>query len=216
MLHMEMLADIDLLRDIDTDIVEKCMRTQQIIMQVHSKGKTIHNQGERCKTLDIVLSGRLSAYALFENGSAVTMFEFTKGSVIGANLLFGDNQAYPLNIYAMTDCALVHISSDAVLEFLRDYSFTLKFVKALSMNSQGMNKRLTMLTQRTLRENIVEYLKQQSALQKSATVILPISKKELADRLGVQRPSLFREFKRLQEDGLITITNRSICLVQSE
>ena len=144
------------------------------------------------------------------------MFEFTKGSVIGANLLFGDQQAYPLNIYAMTDCELVHISSDAVLEFLHGYSFTLKFVKALSQNSQGMNTKLTMMTQKTLRENILDYLKQQIAIQESATITLPISKKELADRLGVQRPSLFREFRRLQDERVIVVKNRSISFLEND
>ncbi|MPN31786.1 hypothetical protein SDC9_179261 [bioreactor metagenome] len=90
----------------------------------------------------------------------------------------------------------------------------MQYIKSLSLNSQGMNRKITMLTQKTLRENILEYLKQQTILQNSATVLLPISKKELADYLGVQRPSLFRELKNLKEEGLIEINNRSVRIVR--
>ncbi|MDD3253809.1 MAG: helix-turn-helix domain-containing protein [Lachnospiraceae bacterium] len=34
----------------------------------------------------------------------------------------------------------------------------------------------------------------------------------MADYLGVQRPSLFRELKKLKEEGIIEINNRTITI----
>ena len=45
------------------------------------------------------------------------------------------SDAYPLNIYGVTECELLHISRNAVLEPLRGYDFVLRYVKALSVNS---------------------------------------------------------------------------------
>ena len=36
--------------------------------------------------------------------------------------------------------------------------------------------------------------------------------KELADYLGVQRPSLFRELKKMKDEGIIEISKRTIRL----
>ena len=69
-----------------------------------------------------------------------------------------------------------------------------------------------MVTQKKLRENLLEYLMQQAILQGSNSIVLPISKKQLADYLGVQRPSLFRELKALKDEGIIGISNRTIRL----
>jgi CRP-like cAMP-binding protein len=69
-----------------------------------------------------------------------------------------------------------------------------------------------MFTQRTLRENIMDYFKQQTIIQKSSVILLPMSKRQLADYLGVQRPSLFRELKKLKEEGIIEINNRTIAI----
>ena len=71
-----------------------------------------------------------------------------------------------------------------------------------------------MFSRKTLRQNIYEYLLQQSIAQHSQTVHLPFSKKEFADYLGVQRPSLFREMKKLQLDGIISIDNRKITVLK--
>jgi CRP-like cAMP-binding protein len=56
------------------------------------------------------------------------------------------------------------------------------------------------------------YLRSLSTEQNSHTITLPISKKQLADYFGVQRPSLFRELKKMKEEGLINIDNKTITL----
>ena len=209
---IEEIRCIPLLSEMDTTILDKCIAENQLYIKHFSKGSTIHHQHEVCSVLDLVLSGKLVAYSLSENGSAITMFEFHRNSIIGANLLFGDNTNYPLNIYSATNCDVLHISKEAVLEFLHDYHFVMRFIKSLSLNSQGMNRKITMLTQKTLRENLLDYLKQQSIIQSSSTITLPFSKKELADYLGVQRPSLFRELKKMKDEGIIEIVNHTIRL----
>lgn len=211
-MNIDILRNISLFSAIKESDLEKLIAGNHIYRKHYMKGATVHNANETCRTLDIVLSGSLVAYSLSTNGSATTMFEFSQGSVIGANLLFGENHSYPLNIYCLTDCQIIHIDINAVLEFLHDYNFTLHYIKSISQNSQGINQKIAMFTQRTLRENIMDYFKQQTIIQKSSVILLPMSKRQLADYLGVQRPSLFRELKKLKEEGIIEINNRTIAI----
>ena len=166
------------------------------------------------RTVDVVLSGDLVAYSLSDNGSAVMLFEFKENGIIGANLVFGDDDTYPLSIYAVNACTLLHMTKRAVVELLRGHDFVLHFVKSLSTNAQGMNQKIAMLTQKKLRENLLEYLRKQAVYQDSQAIRLPISKKELADYLGVQRPSLFRELKKMKDEGLIDVSNRTIHILK--
>ena len=209
---IEEIRHIALLSKIDDAVLDRCLVRNQVFVRHYSNGVTVHHQHDTCTALDVVLSGNLVAYSLAENGSANSMFEFRENNIIGANLLFGDNNTYPLNIYSVTACDLLYLSRNAVLEFLHDYHFVLQYIKSLSINSQGMNRKITMLTQKVLRENIMDYLKQQSMMQGSSEIVLPFSKKEFADYLGVQRPSLFRELKKLKQEGIIEIDHRTIRL----
>ena len=148
---IEKIRHIPLLSEMDAAVLDRCIAENQLFVRHYAKGATVHHQHESCSVLDVVLSGKLVAYSLAENGSAIIMFEFQKNSIIGANLLFGENTNYPLNIYGVIDGAVLHISREAVMEFLHDYHFVMRYIKSLSLNSQGMNRKITMLTQKTLR-----------------------------------------------------------------
>ncbi|MEA5060254.1 MAG: Crp/Fnr family transcriptional regulator [Candidatus Pelethousia sp.] len=209
---MEIIKTIPLFSQVPSDEFESLLADKQISLRNYAKGATVYNQNDSCETLDVVIAGSFIAYSLSENGSAMTMFEFASGQMLGANLLFGDNHAYPLTIYCITDAQLLHISKEAIAQLLHHYNFAMRFIGAISYNSQKLNRKITMVIQKTLRENLLEYFRQQSILQNSNTISLPISKKQLADYLGVQRPSLFRELKKLKDAGVIHISNRSIQL----
>lgn len=212
------MKDIDFIKCVSifksvTDI-ELLVSQDQIKIKKYSKGETLYNQGCLCNSLDIVVMGSLTAYSLAENGSSPIMFEFKKDSIIGANLLFATNNIYPLSIYCSSECKLIHIEKIAVEKLLHNYDFVMSYVKSLSQNSLGLNHKIAMFSRKTLRQNIFEYLSQQSLTQQSQTVYLPFSKKEFADYLGVQRPSLFRELKKMQLEGIISINNRKITMLK--
>lgn len=182
-------------------------------MKKYSKSTTLNHHKELCETLDIVLAGSFITYSLADNGSAMQVFEFAKGQMLGANLLFGDTHTYPLTVYCAADGEILHVTKQAVSGFLRNYDFAMAFIAMLSQNSQRLNQKMRMGLHKTLRENLLDYLENQSRLQQSRTVLLPISKKQLADYLGVQRPSLFRELKRLKEERVVEISGRTITLI---
>lgn len=212
------MKDIDFIKCVpilkSANDIELLVSQGQIKIKKYAKGETLYNQGCLCNSLDIVVTGSLTAYSLAESGSSTIMFEFKKDSIIGANLLFATNNIYPLNIYCSSECKLIHIEKTAVEILLHNYDFVISYVKSLSQNSLGLNHKIAMFSRKTLRQNIYEYLLQQSIAQHSKTVHLPFSKKEFADYLGVQRPSLFRELKKMQFDGIISIDNRKITILK--
>lgn len=187
-----------------------------MIKKKYTKGSTVYEKSIVCNSLDIVLSGDLVAYATSANGSESRVFSFEKDDTIGANLLFGNINRYPFNIYATTNCELLHINKDAVEALLKDYEFTLNFIKILSLNSQVMNQKIAIYTQKTLRENLMDYFNTLSLQQNSRLITLSMSKKQIADYLGVQRPSLFRELKKMQDEGLIFVLNKEIQLIYNK
>lgn len=206
------MMDISLFKDVDKFL----LKNVDMIKKKYTKGSTVYEKGIVCNSLDIVLSGNLVAYATSANGSESRVFSFEKDNTIGANLLFGNINRYPFNIYATTNCELLHINKDAVEELLKNYEFTLSFVKILSLNSQVMNQKIAIYTQKTLRENLMDYFNTLSLQQDRRLIKLSMSKKQLADYLGVQRPSLFRELKKMQDEGLIFVSNKEIQLIYNK
>jgi CRP-like cAMP-binding protein len=201
-----------LLQTICEDSLSKAIGDGSLFEWHYNKDQVMHAAGEPCLTLDIVERGKLIAYSLSVGGNATTMFEFLPGAVIGANLLLSTENKYPFNIYCEADSRVIHITAQCVKEFLHSYDFTLEFIVVLSKNSSGLNRKITFLTQNSLRENLVAYLLKLAEQMQSKSLTLPMSKKQLADYLGVQRPSLFRELKKMRDEKLIEYHNRRINL----
>ena len=195
----------------NADNLDKLIENKSIRVKKFYKNNTIREAEETCSWVDIVVSGVVIAYVLSESGNETTMFEFKPGTIIGANLILIGG-VYPLSFYSKEETVIISISKGGVEELLHDYDFTIKFFKALSVNSQNLNKKVFMFHKKTIRENLLEYFNNQILIQKSTTFTLPISKKQLADYLGVQRQSLFRELKNMKDEGVILIDNREITL----
>lgn len=207
------LKSYDIFRPVEDAELLALMASRQIVCQSYSRARTLHEQGSVCQGLHLICSGKLVAYSLAPNGSETVVFEFGKGDVIGANFLFGEDKTYPMNVFCMTDARIFFVSREAVLQLLKNYGFTLAFVKALSSNAQRMNRKIAIYVRGSLKDNLKDYFLALAADQGTETILLPISKKELADYLGVQRPSLFRELKRMKDEGLIAVHNREIRLL---
>lgn len=204
------MDEIELFHGVPAELIRQVVTTEKC----YKKGAAVYNKGDICTGMDILLSGSLVTYTLFPNGSETQVFKFDKNHMIGANLLFGNICRYPFDIYCTEDCRLLHIEKEEIKTLLHDYQFTLNFLKCVSLNSETMNQKIHMYTNKSLQMNLLDYLWELSVEQKCNPIILPISKKQLADQLGVQRPSLFRELKQMQEKGLIRVNNRTIYLLK--
>ena len=59
------------------------------------------------------------------------------------------------------------------------------------------------------------YLEYESKIQNSNQIKLEITKKELAERIGVQRTSLSRELAKMRNEGLVTFDSNSITILKN-
>lgn len=206
------MDEIAIFRGVSAELLNQIVTTERHI----KKGATVYNKEDFCTGLDILLSGSLVAYMFFPNGSEIQVSKFDENRIIGANMLFGDMKQYPYNIFCVEDCTLLHIEKAEVEKLLHDYQFTINFLKCISTNLQTINQKLNLYTNKSLRLNILEYLKKLRVEQGTNPVTLPISKKQLADHFGVQRPSLFRELKLMQDRRIIKVDNRKIYILKEE
>lgn len=206
------LKKLTLFESIDPTCIEQELKAGRIYKTSYLPESQVHKKADTCTSFDYVLSGTVQAAHLSPNGSITTVSNFGKDSFIGANFLFGKENSYILDIICKKKAVLLHIEKAAVLEFLHDYNFTLIYVKSISSNAQIINQKLGMLSQKSLRTNLINFLQQEATRQASPEIVLEISKKDLADYLGVKRQSLFREFKNLKEEKLITSNSKKIVL----
>lgn len=143
----------------------------------------------------------------------MTIAEFLSGDVLGGNLMFSKNPYYPMTVTAKEATLILEINKDRLFQLFSDnHEFLRSYLEYVSDHTVILGDRIKHYVNRTIRESIISYLNYECKKQNSTTIKLSMTKKALAERIGVQRTSLSRELAKMREDGLIEFSPISIIL----
>lgn len=179
----------------------------------YGKGQLLYLADQVCTTLDVVLSGSISIQSIDAEGNVFKAKVLQAGEVYGATLLFGTHNRYPMQVVCDTPSDILHLKKSVVLQLCEEnQQFLLVLLALISDRAHELGRTVSQLTAQSLKESLLGYLQMLSYQQGSATVILPSSKKELADRLGFARTSVSRALRAMEEEGLLSFEGRVVQL----
>ena len=78
---------------------------------------------------------------------------------------------------------------------------------------QENNERIEILTNKTIRDKLLAYFRNNTKNSNNRIVYLPFTLTDLADYLAVNRSAMSRELKNLKDEGFIEIKNKKIKLL---
>lgn len=183
-----------------------------------SAGQVVAMEGAPCSNLGIVLTGAVDAVRAQQAGNVLTLARLGPGAVFGEAVLFADCGVYPVTIMsARADSAVMFISHREIERMCRNEpGFFRDFARLLSRRILLLNDKIKLLSLRTIRRQVAGYLLDLHERMKTSTVVVPLSRQELADLLGVARPSLSRELMAMRDGGLIDFSRNVVTLKDIE
>ena len=178
------------------------------------KDVLIHKRGETCDNLIIILEGTLSLNQRNYNNKSFNIYNFCDSEIVGANSIFAHNPKYKVDIYTKSPCVLLYIPQHEVFNLcVNDSVFLRSFLMHLSDKTQKLLDKIKIFSNKNIRSSIKQFLSCEFKKQNSTKINLEMSKKELAELLGVERTSLSRELKSMKLDGLIDYDKNSITIL---
>lgn len=180
----------------------------------YSKGQIIHLEGESCQTIDLILEGQISVQKIDENGNIMIISSFSTGDAVGVNLVFSKRNFYPFHVIAAFQTTILHLNQSVILELCRtNQTFMIHLLESISDRSLTLTDKINTIALKTLRQKILEFLELERLRQNSHTIRLSMTKKELAESLGVQRTSLSRELNKMRKERLIDFHSKEIMIL---
>ncbi len=211
---ISILENTELFKDISMSTINHLFVQDSFNIKTYKKNSVIYFQNEKCVTFDIVLKGIVSVQSTDEKGNYISISDFTIGSELGGNLLFSHKNFYPMMVLAKTEVTLIHLKKDLVLSLCQsNTTFLSKFLHSISDKTLILTDKIKTLSLKSIRQCIIDFLMYESYVQKSNIIKLEVTKKDLAEKFGVQRSSLSRELNKLRKDGLIEYDAFSITIV---
>ncbi|QUH24789.1 Crp/Fnr family transcriptional regulator [Serpentinicella alkaliphila] len=178
---------------------------------IYAKGSYIENCD---REIGIVLSGKIEIQKNLITGKKIIMNKIKGGDVFGLANLFQESVSNVTSLYVKSESVVMFINEEGLLKlFQLDENIQRNYLGYISGRIHFLNQRVECFTQDNIEERIINYIKQLKVQQNNKKqVTLNLSKSELADYLGISRPSLYRILKKLEEDKYLILEANKIIL----
>lgn len=202
--YIHLLCDTELFKDVSLENLLSLFKTLHYKIEKYNKSDIIFIEGDECENLGVILEGMVEIQKIDSNGKTMTIATFNPGDVFGEMLIFSEGHKFPMTVVSKSNSTVMHISKDSVIKICQaQTSFLYSFLRMICNKALILNTKLKEVTLKTIRQQICEFILIQSKKQGSSTIKLNMTKREWADIIGVQRPSLSRELIKMKEEGII-------------
>lgn len=206
--YYEILLKTELLKNIDKNDLKNLLDCLCAKKKIYSKNEIILNEGDAVDYFGIILSGEIDIVKFDFFGNKNIILNLKSSEMFGESLIFSKNNQIPFSLEAKTNCEVLIISGDKILNpCCLNCTFHMNLIKnlvyALSNKNSKMTKKINLLTLRSLKEKILNLLYFEMKVQNSKIITLDMSRQEMADYLSADRAALSRELSRLKNENIL-------------
>lgn len=211
--YIDLLAGMSLFKGFAKDDLLEKLSFSCYEINKYDKGQIIHLENECCQAMDIILEGKVIVQKIDEDGNVLTINVFLAPEIIGAHLIFSTHNVYPMTVVAESEAVILRLHRDLILDMgQQNPDFMAALLQIISDKIMILADKIRTISHSTIREQIMAFLTYEYHIQKSPVIKLNYTKKELAERLGVQRTSLSRELNKMRCEGIVDYDARAITL----
>ena len=186
-------------------------------IQCYDKEETIFHLMNPALRIGIIQKGRVEAQKSFPNGSQVNVSVRGPGEMIGPAAVFSKSQRYPCDIVALEPATLMMLRKEDLLSLMqKDVKILQNFTTEIASATYMLQQRLELLSYSGIAQKAAFWLLMQVRQTGKTAVQIPDSMSRWAMIMNVSRPSLHREMKKLEEEGIIRYEGKNIYVLDPD
>ena len=199
---------------IDENDIKKMLLCFEARRRTFKKDRTIVSNIINIKMIGIIISGTANIERYDYNGNRSIIEKLEKNSIFGEVF---SRLGSDISVIATSDCEVLFIEYEHLIKrckkgCLYHNILTNNVLQLLSKKIIDLNKRLEILSKRTIREKLLSYFELLANDNPKRKFTLPFTYTDLADYLSIDRSAMMREIKNLRDDGFIVTDGKKITL----
>ncbi|WDV46378.1 Crp/Fnr family transcriptional regulator [Clostridiaceae bacterium M8S5] len=211
------LIKVELFKNIDKNELNKILCCLQPTIKSYKKKDIITIEKRELIGIGIVLEGEVIVGKDTLAGDRVMIARLNKGELFGEVAAF-TNDGWLATVIANTDCTILFFPPHQIVGVCRHScdghrKLIQNMLQIVAKKAFVLNKKVEMLSLKSIRKKISNYLLGQFARKKTLSFEIPLKRNELAEYLLVSRPSLSRELINMKEEGIIDFYRNSFKIV---
>ncbi len=205
------LVKNELFNNVDKTKMLKILGNLKYSIVSYKKGEVIFQEEEICSAIGLIIDGTINIERIYPNGKSIVMSKFKDGDVFGEALLFSKVNKYPATVIALSDCKVLYLTKNEIIKlFSVENKLMENFMMLLSEKIIILNNKIRSISLKSVRQKVVDYILCEYMNEKNEEIKLKYSKEEIANDIGIPRPSLSRELIKLRDEGLINFSRNKI------
>ena len=206
-----------LFQGVEANVLREYLEETPHHIQCYDKEETIFHLMDPALRIGIILEGRVEAQKSFPNGSQVNVSIRIPGEIIGPAAVFSKSQRYPCDIVALEPATLMMLRKEDLLSLMqKDVKILQNFTTEIASATYMLQQRLELLSYSGIAQKAAFWLLMQVRQTGKTAVQIPDSMSRWAMIMNVSRPSLHREMKKLEEEGIIRYEGKNIYVLDSD
>lgn len=201
--NFETVKECTIFKNFSIDEIIEIFSVISFYEKDYKKNDIILAENTKVEYFGIITNGKiaLSNFDYFGNRNILNVFE--KGDSFAEALVSLEIQI-PHEVISLTDSSIVWIEYKSLSKSLYYQKILNNLLNIISTKNLILNKKLQILSKRTTREKILEYLSnQKKALSLDSNFEINLNRNEMADYLAIDRSNLSRELGKLKKEGII-------------
>ncbi len=186
--------------------------------QVFPKETLLFRQGDRGESLFLVLSGRVKAVLLAEDGRELILAVFGPGEIFGEMALFDPDERRTATVVTVEPVSLFTLSGKEFMAMLSNHpAIAQSLLRTLTQRLKESSSRIANLIFLDTYSRVGTYLvkmaeEQGRRLADGSLVLTRPPQQDIADYIGSSRETVSRALKELEHQGLIRVIGKKVIL----
>ena len=186
-------------------------------IQCYDKEETIFHMMDAADRIGIVLEGRAQAQKAFPNGSQINVSIRGAGELIGPAAVFSNSCRYPCDVVALEPVTVMMFRRADMLSLMQKNVLILEnLMTEIASATYMLQQRLELMSYNGIAQKAAFWLLMQARQSGKDSVRIPDSVSKWAMLMNVSRPSLHREMKKLEEEGIISYSSGVVKILDSD
>lgn len=216
----QILSDSKLCKGMTEEQIVEMLESSITKLSVYQKNEIIFREGEKPSKLYVLVEGKVLIGKDTATGKRILITSIEReGDLFSEVYMFIEKEQYDMYAIATEKSVVLEISNQMFLMQEENMNYIniiimKNLLKVFAEKAFSMNSKIKILGSVGLREKIAKFLFREQNLD--GTIQLTITREEMADYLGITRPSLSRELGKMQDEGIIQINTRGIIILNKE
>jgi CRP/FNR family transcriptional regulator len=198
----------------DPAVEELCDHKEE---QFFRKGEIINHEGEKISNFKYLKSGLVKLYRRTSTGEE-QVITITRPFEFVSNMSIFSEERYQYSVSALEDSVICMVKLEYIKElFLKNGGFAMGLLTKISrINDKIISQTLDIRQKNLIGRVAFVLLYFTNEIYKSRVFDLPVSRKEIADYIGMSTANVIRTLSDFKKDGIIRVFGKTIEVVDAE